>query len=83
MSSVKNRPRRTPKVPYKIRSIQSGDSNDSFFGRISSPILASNGFEDISSDSNSSFDQTEFEVKWLTGSNLYFLIMIGKLNLVN
>jgi len=48
-------------MPYKIRSIQSGDSNDSLFGRISSPTLVSNGFEDISSDSNSSFDQTEFE----------------------
>ena len=65
MSAVKNRPKRTPKVPFKIRSIQNGDQqqhNDSFDqGRNSSLSLASNGYEDISSDSNSSFDQTEFE----------------------
>ena len=66
MSAVKTRPKRTPKVPFKIRSIQNGDrdhhNNDSFdHGRNSSLSLASNGYEDISSDSNSSFDQTEFE----------------------
>ena len=62
MSAVKSRPKRTPKVPIKIRSIQTGDSNDSYDqGRLSQLSLASNGFEDISSDSNSSFDQNEFE----------------------
>ena len=65
MSAIKSRPRRTPKVPFKMRSIQNGDSNDSIeaerVGQTAVLSLASNGYEDISSDSNSSFDAAELE----------------------
>ena len=67
MSAVKTRPRRTPKVPFKMRSIQNGDSNDSTDidrgtgapgGLSLAPV---NSYEDISSDSEGSFDAAEFE----------------------
>ena len=60
MSAMKTRPRRTPKVPLKVRSsiILDGESNDSV-DTVYRPL--SNGYEDISSDSEGSFDAAEFE----------------------
>ena len=100
MSAIKSRPRRTPKVPFKMRSIQNGDSNDSIeaerVGQTAVLSLASNGYEDISSDSNSSFDAAELEQvygppsEWGCGRcgrqvnqilKTRFLHLIGKLTL--
>ena len=65
MSAVKTRPRRTPKVPFKMRSIQNGDSNDSTDIVTGAPgglsLAPVNSYEDISSDSEGSFDAAEFE----------------------
>ena len=60
MSAMKTRPRRTPKVPLKARSsiILDGESNDSV-DTVYRPL--GNGYEDISSDSEGSFDAAEFE----------------------
>ena len=60
MSAVNQRPRRTPRVASRVKSFDKKETVEN--KKKVSSSLSSNGFEDISSDSNSSFDGGEFEV---------------------
>ena len=57
--SVNQRPRRTPRVSSRVKSYDKKESVENKKKVVSS--FSSNCFEDISSDSNSSFDAGEFD----------------------
>ena len=61
MSAVNQRPRRTPRVSSRVKKHDKKVSVENN-KKVVATTLINNGFEDISSDSNSSFDAGEFEV---------------------
>ena len=61
MSAVNQRPRRTPRVSSRVKKHDKKVSVENN-KKVVATTLITNGFEDISSDSNSSFDAGEFEV---------------------
>ena len=61
MSAVNQRPRRTPRVSSRVKKHDKKEAVENK-KKVVPTSLITNGFEDISSDSNSSFDAGEFDV---------------------
>ena len=61
MSAVNQRPRRTPRVSSRVKKHDKKESVENK-KKVVAATLITNGFEDISSDSNSSFEGGEFDV---------------------
>ena len=61
MSAVNQRPRRTPRVSSRVKKHDKKESVENK-KKVVATTLITNGFEDISSDSNSSFDAEEFDL---------------------